>query len=353
MRLFCKAIFILFFLSSCSILSNLNKLQSDKKFKKTENANFSGNKAKTQWWYFDCFLEDGSILVFLFTPHEWWNEEQPLSKGRSLFYISYMYPDGKVKSVSKVFDFSQLSYDEKKIECPYFKISKSHTKNSRNYLIDFYLDEIKGSANIRSVSKGFSPLPTGSMGKFATRHILKLKGKNLAFRYAAHVPQGEISCELEIDQRPVVQKGKVYHEQGRFTGSPEQMGKGWTWFHFVSKNVNIFGKPGDFLCIEKEHKRLIAGIGFKKTVLLDKVYSQDPTTYLMGGKLQFKSNKVSFEISPTGRPSTPLILIRSFDTHQLWGTVAQPSILKLNDKGKELVEEGMLLLETCKMGKIR
>lgn len=264
-----------------------------------------------------------------------------------------MSASGEVKSVSKVFDYKEFSYDKNSLNCPYFKITKSHEKNKRIYTVKFYLDEIKGSATITSVSKGFSPFPTGSMGKMATRYILKLKGKDLAFRYGSHVPQGKVDCHLQIKENYFDLSGKAYHEQGWFTGSADQMGKGWTWFHFVSKNVNIFGKPGDFLCLEKEKKRLIGGISFKEYILTDKIYADKTKNFLVGGKLNFLYKKRSFEIVPTGKPSTPLINIPSIDTDQVWGTVAQPSVVYLNDHGKELVEEGLLLLETCKMSKKR
>ncbi len=80
---------ILLIAFACSPLHNLNKIQSDHQFKKFENLNFAGEKAHTQWWYFDCILEDGSVLVFLFTPHHWWEEKKKTSN-KSLFYISYI-----------------------------------------------------------------------------------------------------------------------------------------------------------------------------------------------------------------------------------------------------------------------
>jgi hypothetical protein len=262
-----------------------------------------------------------------------------------------MNANGEVKSTSKVFDFNELCYDANSLNSPYFSIIKSHEKNKRIYNVKFDVNEIKGSAIIKSKSKGYSPFPTGSMGKLATRHILKLKGKGLAFRYASHVPQGKIDCQLKINENKFDLSGKAYHEQGRFTGSPDQMGNGWNWFHFVSKNVNIFGKPGDFLCVEKEGKRLIGGISYKESILSDKIYADKKETFMIGGKLSFLYKKLSFEISPTGKPSTPLIYVPSIDTDQVWGTVAQPSVISLKDDGKELVEGGLLLLESCKMSK--
>lgn len=336
---------------SCSPLRNLNKLQSDRQFKKTENLNFAGEKAHTQWWYFDCVFEDGSVLVFLFTPHHWWDDKKEPDK--SLFYISYMNTHREVKSISKVFNREELCYDENSLETPYFNLKKSHEKSRRIYTVDFNVEEIKGSATIVSSSKGYSPFPTGSMGKFATRHILKLKGENLAFRYASHVPQGKVDCSLKINNKSLILSGKAYHEQGWFTGTPDQMGKGWNWFHFVSKNVNIFGKPEDFICLEKKGKRLVAGISFKEYALSDKAYADKTETIMLGGKLTFLSKKLSFNIVPTGKPSTPLIYIPSTNSHQAWGTVAQPSFIYLKNRDKQLVEEGVLLLESCKMSKER
>jgi hypothetical protein len=67
------SLFILLTVFSCAPLRHLNKFQSDHQFKKTEDLNFAGEKAKTQWWYFDCFFDDGSMMVFFFTPHQWWS----------------------------------------------------------------------------------------------------------------------------------------------------------------------------------------------------------------------------------------------------------------------------------------
>ena len=63
-------ILVLFSALSCSPLHHIDKIQSDKRIKRTEDYNFIGEKAMTQWWYYDCIFEDGSVLVFLFTPYQ-------------------------------------------------------------------------------------------------------------------------------------------------------------------------------------------------------------------------------------------------------------------------------------------
>jgi hypothetical protein len=265
--------------------------------------------------------------------------------------LTHIDPTGKVTSGQKIFDFSELSYNEKGLQCPYFELTQTKTLKGRKYLMDFKLDEIKGSVTITSSSKVFSPLPTSSMGEFATRHILKLKGKDLAFRYASYVPQGEVLCNLEVQGKRIEQSGKAYHEQGWFTGEASQMGPGWTWFHFVSENINVFGKPGDFICLEKSGKRIVGGISYKNLTLTDKVYGSQYDKLLMGGNINFSSGKTSFVIHPHGKKTTALIYLPSFETDQLWGTVAQPSTMTLSVDGKEIREQGILIMETCNMQK--
>jgi len=47
-----------------------------------------------------------------------------------------------------------------------------------------------------------------------------------------------------------------------------------------------------------------------------------------------------------------LIYIPGVDTDELWGNVMQPSKIQITHKGKELSEEGKLIIETCRMTKI-
>jgi hypothetical protein len=331
----------------------LYKIQSDRQIASTEDLNFQSKKASTQWWYFDCFFEDGSVLVFLFTPYQWWSENEKMPTHKSLFYISYMNAKGEVESESKVFDAKEVIYDKKSIKCPYFELSRAHDEHARNYTVNFFMDKIKGTAKIKSVSKAFSPFPTGSMGPLLSKYILKLKGQGSSFRYASHVPQGNIDCHLTMNDTLVDLSGKAYHEQGWFSGLPHQMGAGWSWVHFVSKNINIFGTPEQFLCLEKDGKRLIGGLHTfdKGCVLSDMVYANPTENYLLGGKLSFASSKLSFEVTPTGKPSIPLIFMPSVDTDQSWGTALQPSVITFRQKGIEVKEEGWLLLESCRMSK--
>jgi hypothetical protein len=353
MRIYIRIVLLLVFMSGCYSLHDLHKIQSDNKLRKTENLNFLSSKATTQWWYFDCFFEDGSVLVFLFTPQQWWSEKEKMPTYKSLFYFSYMKANGEVISESKVFDSKEVQYDEKSLKSPYFELFKSHGKNTREYTINFLLDEIKGSAKIRSGSKAFSPFPTGHMGPFGMKHIAKCLREGADFRYASHVPQGKIDCNLDIKGTQLSLSGKTYHEQGCFNGTPDEMGKGWTWFHFVSKNINLFGTPKAFLCLEKEGKRLIGGADNSTNgcVLSDMVYTDKLKNFLIGGKLSFASTNLSFIVTPSGQPSTTLIRIPSFDTDQVWGTSSQPSLISINHDGKKLEEEGRLLLEMCNMNK--
>jgi hypothetical protein len=303
----------------------------------------------TQWWYYDCIFNDGSVLVFLFTPYQWWDETEKMPTGKSLFYCSYMNAKGEVTSQRKVFTATEVLYDKNSIKSPCFEISKAHKKNNRNYSVNIFLDSIKGSVKISSDAKAFSPFPRGSMSATITK-LFKRRVKGLAYRYSAHVPQGIVNCNIEFEEKKLELKGKAYHEQGWFTGSPHQMGDGWTWFHFISRNMNIFGTPGQFFCLEKEGERLIGGID-KKCTLTEMTYSSIQKDLLTGGTLRFNSGKLSFELKPTGKESIPLICLPSVDTQQLWGTVLQPTAIKLKYKKEELEEEGVMFLETCKMKK--
>jgi len=347
------AIVLIISLSKCSpLLHNFYKIQSDKRLRLTENLNFLGEKALTQWWYFDFFFEDGSVLVLLFAPYHWWNDQEKGADPKSLIYLSYLRADGELIRAKKIFDSNEVYYDEKSLICPYLEICKSHDGKTREYTINFFLDEIKGSAKIISNSKAFSPLPTGSIGTFGTRHILKQKGKGLAYRYAAHVPQGDVICNLDINDNHLNLSGKAYHEQGWFTGQAHQMGDGWVWFHFVSKSINLFGARS-FFYLEMNGEPIIGGLNSfdSRSVLSDTIFANSPRYFVLGGKLDFSSSKTSFDVTPIGKTSTPLVCIPALDTDQIWGTVLQPSRIRINRHGKELQEEGMMLLETSRMRK--
>jgi hypothetical protein len=353
-KIYCFIIIIIVITSACSSERHLHKIESDKKFKNTESINFAGEKALTQWWYFDCFFEDGSVMVFLFTPYEWWGEKEKANDNHSFFYFSYIGVNGEVISERKVFNIDEVKYDKNSIKCPYFEIVKSHSKLQRNYSINFFMEEVKGSAEIKSASKAFSPFPTGCMGPFLSKHLLKRKGEDLSYRYAAHVPQGHVVSRLIIKNDTLNLSGKAYHEQGWFHGAPDQIGNGWAWFHYVSKDMNVFGTPGRFFCLEKGGRRLMGGFNFrgKGCVLSDVVYAEDQINFLLGGKLNYVSSNLSFEINPTGKTGAPLICIPSNNTDQLWGTVLQPAVINFHHGGKDLQQSGLLLLETCMMSKI-
>ncbi len=343
---------IITFLSSCSsLLLKSYKIQSDNRLRKTEVQNFLGEKALTQWWYFDFFFEDGSVLVLLFTPYHWWIDQKKESERKSLIFISYLKANGEIVSVKKVFDSREVHYDEKSLSCSYLQICKSHDENSREYTITFYMDEIKGSATITSTSKAFSPLPTGSIGAFGAKHILKLKGK-VAYRYAAHVPRGEVICNLYINDNHLNLSGMAYHEQGWFTGQPHQMGDGWVWFHFVSKSINLFGARS-FFYLEMNGELVIAGLNSinSRCVISDTIFADSPKYFVLGGKLEFTSPNQSFKVIPIGKTNTPMVCIPSIDTDQIWGTTLQPSRIRISHHGKQLQEEGMMLLETSRMKK--
>lgn len=334
---------------SCSPLHHINLIQSDKRIKKTEYLNFTEEKAMTQWWYYDCVFDDGSVLVLLFTPYQWWDEFEKMPTNKSLFYLSYMNAQGNVISQRKVFDASEVQYAPNSIKSSCFEITRAHDKSNRIYSINFFLDSINGTININSIQKAFSPFPRGSMSATIS-NILKKKVKGLAYRYAAHVTEGKVHCNINMNENLLALKGKAYHEQGWVTGTADQLGDGWTWFHFVSKNINIFGTSEQFFSLEKHGKRLYGGLN-KKCSISEMNYSDTEMHLLTRGNLTFHSNKISFGLTPTGTAYTPLIVMSSVDTDQLWGSVLQPTAIKFRYKKTELEETGVMLLETCRMKK--
>ena len=341
------------FMSSCSsLLHKLHKIQSDSQLRETEDTNFLGEKALTQWWYFDFFLDDGSVLVLMFVPHHWWTDPEKESEAKTLIYTSLLKANGELITAEKIIDSNEVHYDKNGLKTSYLEILRSHDLKTRKYTINFFLDEIKGSAKITSSSKAFSPLPTGSMGSFGTRHFLR-KGKGLGYRYAAHVPQGDAIVELEINDTPLYLSGKAYNEQGWFSGQAHQMGDGWVWFHFVSENINLFGARS-FFFLEMDGKRIIGGLNSsdRRCVVMDSVMADNSPNFLLGGGLSFSSSKTSFEVTPIGEITTPLVHIPSDETDQVWGTVLQPSRIKIRHKGKEMIVDGRMLIETSAMRKI-
>lgn len=343
---------LIILLTSCSsLIHKAHKIQSDKRLRKTETKNFIGEKALTQWWYFDFFLDDGSVLVLMFVPHHWWADPEMEPDAKTLIYASYLGVDGQVTISEKIIDSSEVIYGENSLKSSFLEIVRSHDKKNREYTINFFLDEIVGTAVITSDAKAFSPLPTGSMGSFGTRHILR-KGKGLAYRYAAHVPQGEAVVNLTVNDSQVDMTGKAYNEQGWFSGQAHQMGDGWVWFHFVSENINLFGARS-FFFLEMNGERIIGGLNsFNSSCLVsDSIMVADVPNFLMGANLNFNSPKTSFEVTPLGKKNSRLVYIPSEITDQVWGTVLQPSRMDIEYKGQVISEEGRLLIETSGMSK--
>jgi hypothetical protein len=327
------------------------KLQSDNGIRKTEDANFTGAKSNTQWWYFDCILDDGSLLVVMFSPMQWWSESEAMPTHKAIVYVSYLPTGGAAIVSTKAFDAGDVCYTDSTVSCSVFSLKRRHTKGTRRYDLDFKLDNVHGSLSIASTTNAFSPFPGGLVGRFIAKNLLKLGGDDPVFRYAAHVPHGHAKCDLNVRGKSIKQSGTAYHEQGMFRGAPDQLGKGWAWVHFVSKNFNVFGKPQDFVCLEKNGRKKISGTTFfdRGMVLSNTTYSASQQNLLIGGTLSLESDNVSFTVEATAA-ATPLIVIPSARTPQLWGTVAQPSVIRYTENGKTIEEEGVLLLETCKMG---
>jgi hypothetical protein len=352
MRIATMVIVISFLITSCSSLIHKSyKIQSDNRLRKTEHKNFVGDKALTQWWYFDFFLDDGSVLVLMFVPHHWWTNPKEEGDAKTLICTSYLKANGELITAEEIINSNEVIYEENSVKSSYLEIIRSHDETTREYTINFFFDEIQGSAQITSDSKAFSPLPTGSMGSFGTRHILR-KGKGLGYRYAAHVPQGDAIVNLDINDTYISLAGKAYNEQGWFSGQAHQMGDGWVWFHFVSENINLFGARS-FFFLEMNGERIIGGLNSfnSRCVVSDTVMFDNVPNFLMGGNLNFRSSKTSFEVAPLNKTNSRLIYIPSDNTDQVWVTVLQPSIMNIQYKGQDFTEEGRLLIETCGMSK--
>lgn len=339
-----------FLFTSCgTLLHKTYTIQDDKQFRKTEIKNFIGDKAQTQWWYFDFFLDDGSVLVLMFVPHHWWADPALENDAKTLIYTSYLKANGELVRAEKIVNSSEIQYTENSIKSSYLEIIRSHDKELREYTINFFLDEIQGTARITSNAKAFSPLPTGSMGSFGTRYLLR-KGKNLAYRYAAHVPQGEATVNLVISNIHYDLSGKAYNEQGWFDGEANKMGDGWIWFHFVSENINLFGARS-FFFLELNGEIIIGGLNSfnSRCVVKDSVMATSNPNFLMGAGLSFKSSKLTLEVTSLGKSSSRLVYIPSDHTDQVWGTVLQASHMSIQYKGQDYSEAGRMLIETSKM----
>ncbi|MFN6946570.1 MAG: hypothetical protein ACK4ND_16605 [Cytophagaceae bacterium] len=325
--------------------------QSEKRLRNIEVHNFSGPKTKTQWWYFDCLSEDGSVLAFMFTPYQWWSEEKWDNGEKSLFYISYRNNEGHVLKDKAVFDSSKVKFTENSIKSPFFELYKMHGKKNRNYNIEVFLKKIKASIKIHSDLKPFSPFPTGRFDRFVSKYLIGFKGTAPDFQYASYVPSGKMEWSLDVEGQKVQNTGLAYHEQGRFNGLANEMGQGWIWIHFVSERLNIFGKPGIFLFVQMDGKVLFDGITIlRKCQLSNEKYSEDQKDTLINGSLHYYSKSMLFEIVPLGLPSQVLLSVRSYNGRKTWASVVQPSKINFRYKDKEFSEEGNLILETCKTG---
>ena len=263
-----------------------------------------------------------------------------------------MNKNGELIVSNEVFDTNKVIFDTNSFISPFLDVIKSHDKTNREYTLNFKTDNINGSAKITSDTKAFSPLPIGSLGSFGAKHFLKQQGK-VAYRYAAHVPKGDASFNLEIGDEHINLSGQAYHEQGWFSGEAHQMGEGWEWFHFASESVNLFGARS-FFYLELNGELLVGGLNSfnSRCRLTNEVFSLNTSNFILSGELNFSSPKLSFNVVPIESTGTPLIYIPSKNTDQLWGTTLQRSQIQINRRGVELSEEGSLIIETCRMSKV-
>lgn len=336
------------------------RFQRKSKFRSIQRKLFSGEKAKMQWWYFNIFFPNGSILIIVFVPHKWWKESSISNTEDCLLKISFLNNNGKVFQLDEHYNQSELKCDVNKIEIQNrFKI-EYFNKDNEEYKIYLNVKRLKGEILIRPKCNPFSVLPFGSMSGIERILMCQVPWSSSDFRYISQIPKGLSSGKFIFDGEVSKEQGSVYHEQGWFNDLPQRLCKGWFWFHFYHPEWNLFGVPKGylpkglffegFLFVQSNNRVLIGGINLFKLPykMINKEYMpQYHPKMIIGGDIIFKANDLEFTLSNTSNEVKPLIDFKSVESKQLWSQVIRTAKLRITKNKKTEEVEGKMILETC------
>lgn len=328
--------------------------QKKRKFRSIQRRLFSEKKAKMQWWYFDIFFPNGSILIIAFVPHKWWKDSILSNTEDCFLAISYLNEKGKIFQFNESYNQSQLKYDTNKIEIQNrFKI-EYFNKDNEEYKIYLNVKRLKGELLIIPKCNPFSGLPFGIMSGIGRILMFQAPWSSSDFRYISQIPKGLSSGKFIFDGEVSKEQGCVYHEQGWFNDLPQKLGKGWVWFHFHHPKWNLFGVlegiAEGYLFVQSKNRVLIGGINLFKLPykMINKEYMlQYHPKMIIGGDIIFKTNDLEFTLSNISSKVKPLIVLKSLESKQLWSTVIRSARLCITKNKKTEEVEGKMILETC------
>jgi uncharacterized protein (DUF952 family) len=324
--------------------------QNTDRFHQLQVDNFLRPKVQLQWWYFDFFLQDGSSMVLTFIPQHWWQSAVTKEK-KVVFTISLKTRQGVVKRFSSIMPQSELKTAADHLEIP-GRLLIQHTGSStdNHYQIRVNFPEVTGVFDIRPTQPPFAAYPTGVMPGVLQTVLSGVHIGAPSFSYVSQIPNSYVSGSISWDDYQAKIEGQAYHEQGRLNDTPTRQAASWTWYHFAGSGWNIFGTPGSYIYLQRGDEILRSGFHLvsQQYTLQNRTFSSpDHAKLLTGGEINFRHEKLAFQLKLSGSSSKTLICFPSPDPNQVWGTVEGPATLLISDGSTTKLLDGRMFLETC------
>ena len=140
-------------------------------------------------------------------------------------------------------------------------------------------------------------------------------------------------------------------EQGFYKGPASSFGSGWVWFHFMSTDWNVFGRPQGIHFVQYKDQILRSSLETDSDhYWIDhevKEHSRGPHS-LTGVTIHFQEKEgVGFEISTIqSEPHRELIYESNVQNTQSWATSVREATLRIEGMGEDQKVRGQLVLET-------
>lgn len=310
---------------------------------------FSNKKAKMQWWYYDFFSDNGLIGVLAFIPQKWWQNTKLASITDSYVMLSLREADGRIVRYMQEVNSAQFVFKDTGLQIGDCITLNYKVENGKSHL-QFNFEGVKGWLDLSSNTDPFSALPLGTLSGLARKIGKQSEWSRSQFRYVSQIPNGGVQGQLKTIEKETHFIGYGYHEQGWFNDEPHLLNQGWSWFHFLHPECNIFGLPEGYIYVRMKDQIVLGGMclfieNYKMEI--KKFENSTSPKILTGGQIRFESKGIKIEIHLDSDTNQELIEFNAIKTAQLWNTSVVQSTCSIKIKDQSYNFSGHAMLETC------
>jgi uncharacterized protein (DUF952 family) len=325
--------------------------QDADRFHRLQVNNFQRAKVQLQWWYFDFFLQDGSLVTLAFIPQHWWEKPKAVGDRKAVFTMALKPRQGTVKRFTTIVPQSELKVSANHLEIPaHLVIRAVEGSDANQFSIQVNFPEVKGEFTINPTQLPFAAFPSGLMPGPLRTVLSDAPVGSPGFSYVSQIPNSTVSGSLAWDDYQSRIEGQAYHEQGRLNDTPERQGGSWTWYHFAGDGWNIFGSPGSYIYLQRGDQIIRSGFHLisKNYTLQNRTYaSPDHTKLLTGGEIYFQHENLTFRLRMNPATAKTLVCFPATNPSQVWGTVGGEATLSVSEGSSTQTLAGRMFLESC------